>query len=229
MQTSLHRLFAPLKQILPARVWQVARSVATCILTPIRFSINTGHAKSSFLMRAVDKKGDPIPWYTYPAIDFLLLRDYRDKNILEFGSGQSTLWWAARAKFVLSLEEDPHWFAEISRRVPSNVEICQVPAGIEAIEKLVQSRRMKFDVIIIDGGPRRKLVALSFQYLAPRGVIILDNAEGYGFYEEIKGRECRRIDFFGFAPGVVLRHCTSMAFVDDCFLVSPEIPIPEIN
>ena len=88
---------------------------------------------------------------------------------------------------------------------------------------------MKFDVIIIDGGPRRKLVALSFQYLAPRGVIILDNAEGYGFYEEIKGRECRRIDFFGFAPGVVLRHCTSMAFVDDCFLVSPEIPIPEIN
>jgi predicted O-methyltransferase YrrM len=180
-------------------------------------------------MRAVDKKGDPIPWYTYPAIDFLLLRNYRDKNILEFGSGQSTLWWGARAKFVLSLEEDPHWFAEISRRVPSNVEICQVPAGIEAIEKLVQSRRMKFDVIIIDGGPRRKLVALSFQFLAPRGVIILDNAEGYGFYEEIKGRECRRIDFFGFAPGVVLRHCTSMAFVDDCFLVSPEIPIPEIS
>jgi len=229
MQTTLHRLFAPLKQILPVRVWQLARSVATCILTPIRFSINTGHAKSSFLMRAVDKKGNPIPWYTYPAIDFLLSRDYRDKSILEFGSGQSTLWWAARAKFVLSLEEDPYWFAEISKRVPRNVEIYQVPGGVEAVEKLVQSLGMKFDVIIIDGGPRRKLVALSFQYLAPRGVIILDNAEGYGFYEEIRVRECRRIDFFGFAPGVVLRHCTSMAFVDDCFLLSPKIPISEIN
>ena len=180
-------------------------------------------------MRAVDKKGDPIPWYTYPAIDFLSQRDYRDKSILEFGSGQSTLWWAARAKFVLSMEEDPRWFTETSARVPSNVEIYQVAPEIEDIEKLVQSRGIKFDVIIIDGGPRRKLVALSFKYLAPQGVIILDNAEGYGFYEEIKSRECRRIDFFGFAPGVVLRHCTSMAFVNDCFLLSPEILIPEIS
>jgi hypothetical protein len=229
MQTSLQRWFAPVKQILPVRVWQLARSVATCILAPIRFSINAGHAKSSFLMRAVDKKGDPIPWYTYPAIDFLAQRDYRDKSILEFGSGQSTLWWAARAKFVLSMEEDPHWFTETSARVPSNVEIYHVAAEIEDIEKLVQSRGIKFDVIIIDGGPRRKLVALSFKYLAPQGVIILDNAEGYGFYEEIKSRECRRIDFFGFAPGVVLRHCTSMAFVNDCFLLSPEISIPEIS
>jgi predicted O-methyltransferase YrrM len=180
-------------------------------------------------MRAVDKKGDPIPWYTYPAIDFLLHRNYRDKSILEFGCGQSTLWWAARAKFVLSIEEDAHWFAEISARVPRNVELCQVPAQIEIVEKLLQSRGAKFDVIIIDGGHRRKLVELSFRYLAPRGVIILDNAEGYGFYEEIKSMECRRIDFFGFAPGVVLRHCTSMAFVGDCFLLSPEIPIPEVN
>jgi hypothetical protein len=229
MRSSLHRWFAPLKQILPARVWQPVRSVATCILTPIRFSINTGHAKSSFLMRAVDKKGDPIPWYTYPAIEFLLQRDYRDKRILEFGSGQSTLWWAARSKFVLSIEEDPQWFAEVSARVPSNVDLCQVPATIEVIDKLVQSRGLKFDVIIIDGGPRRKLVELAFQYLAPRGVIILDNAEGYGFYEEMKGRGCRRIDFVGFAPGVVLQHCTSMAFVNDCFVLSPEIPIPEIT
>ena len=72
-------------------------------------------------MRAVDKKGDPIPWYTYPAIDFLLLRDYRDKNILEFGSGQSTLWWAARAKFVLSLEEDPH---SVRRNIEASTKQC---------------------------------------------------------------------------------------------------------
>ncbi len=59
--------------------------------------------------------------------------------------------------------------------------------------------------------------------------MILDNSEGYGFYDEIKARNCRRIDFFGFAPGVSLRHCTSVVFVGDCFLLRPDIPIPLIE
>ena len=46
---------------------------------------------------------------------------------------------------------------------------------------------------------------------------------------EIKDRNCRRIDFFGFAPGVSLRHCTSIVFVGDCFLLRPDIPIPVIE
>src|SRR5437588_4831670 len=103
MKTRLHRFFAVLKRVMPRRLWQPIRSIATCVLTPIRFSINTGHAKSSFLMRAVDKNGEPIPSYTYPAIDFLFQRNFEDKLILEFGSGQSTLWWASRAKFVISI------------------------------------------------------------------------------------------------------------------------------
>ena len=60
----------------------------------------------------------------------------------------------------------------------------------------------KFDVIVVDGHLRQEVAALAFDYLAPLGAIVLDNAEGYGFYAEIKGRPCRRIDFFGFAPGL---------------------------
>jgi hypothetical protein len=74
-----------------------------------------------------------------------------------------------------------------------------------------------FDVIVVDGLLRRELTALAFEYLAPGGAIILDNSDGYGYYDETKARECRRIDFFGFAPGVSLRQCTSILFVGDCF------------
>ena len=76
---------------------------------------------------------------------------------------------------------------------------------------------------------QQNLVSLAFECLAPGGAIILDNADGYGFYEETKDRNCRRVDFFGFAPGVSLRHCTSVVYVGDCFLFRPDIPIPKLE
>jgi hypothetical protein len=86
-----------------------------------------------------------------------------------------------------------------------------------------------FDVIVVDGHLRQEVTALAFDYLEPDGAMILDNSEGYGFYEAIKDRNCRRVDFFGFAPGVSLRHCTSIVFLKDCFLLNPKIPIPVIE
>src|SRR5262245_7749378 len=229
MSSRLHRWFAYAKRGLPRPVWQSIRSVATCILAPIRFSISTGHGRSSFLMRAVDRKGRPIPWYTYPAIEFLFQRNYDDKSVLEFGSGQSTLWWASRAKSVLSIEEDPDWFTRMWPQVPGNVELRCIGPNISIIEDFLKSRGAKFDVIVVDGNLRRQVAALSFQYLLPGGALILDNSEGYGFYEEIRHRPCRKIDFFGFAPGVMQRHCTSIVVVDDCFLLAPDVPIPDLN
>ena len=180
-------------------------------------------------MRAVDRKGKPIPWYTYPAIDFLYQRNYEGKSVLEFGSGQSTLWWASRAKSVLSIEEDPDWFTRMWTQVPGNVELQCIGTNISTIESFLKSRGAKFDVIVVDGNLRREVAALSFPYLLPGGALILDNSEGYGFYDEIRHRSCRKIDFFGFAPGVMLRHCTSIVFVDDCFLLAPDVPIPDLN
>jgi hypothetical protein len=229
VKSNLHRWFAYVKRGLPRPVWEPIRSVATCILAPIRFSISTGHGKSSFLMRAVDRKGEPVPWYTYPAIDFLFQRNYEEKTVLEFGSGQSTLWWASRAKFVLSIEEDCDWFVRMRRQVPSNVDLQRISPDISLIEDFLKSRSTKFDIIVVDGNLRRQVAALSFEYLLPGGALILDNSEGYGFYEEIRSRPCRKIDFFGFAPGVMLRHCTSIVFVDDCFLLAADIPIPDLN
>jgi predicted O-methyltransferase YrrM len=229
MQGKLHDWSGLLKRILPKLVWEPIRSLATCILAPIRFSVGTGHAKSSFLMQAVDRNGNPIPWYTYPAIDFLAQRNYQTKSVLEFGSGQSTFWWASRAKFVLSIEENVDWFSRIRSQVPSNVEMHHIIPDILKLEQFMRSRNTKFDVIIVDGNLRRQATALSFEYLKPGGALILDNADGFGLYDEIRTRDCKRIDFYGFAPGVVLRHCTSIVFVEDCFLLAADVPIPDLN
>jgi hypothetical protein len=68
---------------------------------------------------------------------------------------------------------------------------------------------------------------MAFEYVAENGAIILDDAEHYGFLKNIGSRNCQRVDFFGFAPGVSLQHCTSFVFFKECFLFAPDIPIPK--
>lgn len=64
-----------------------------------------------------------IPWYTYPAIEFLENKIDKNWKIFEFGSGQSTLWWAERVTEVISLESDQNWFSYIQGNMPSNVSL----------------------------------------------------------------------------------------------------------
>jgi hypothetical protein len=233
--TGIQRCFAPIKRVLPKAAWQPLRAFATAAITPIRFSRRSGHWKSSIATLAVDAYGAPIPWYTYPAIDFLTQRTFEGKHILEFGGGRSTLWWSVRAESVLTVEEDLNWYNRLRTQVGSNVRLHHIPVDhvtrtVEPIRRVLDTNDVHaFDIIIIDGHLRRELAALSFSYLAQGGALILDDAEGYGFYEEIKRQDCQRVDFFGFAPGVSLRRCTSVVFVGDCFLLKPDIPIPVIE
>lgn len=233
--TALATIFAPIKRMLPSAIWSPVRAVATGVITPFRFSEATGHWKSSLRQNACSATEAPIPWYTYPAIDFLKQRSFEKRNILEFGGGQSTLWWSAHAQSVLTIEEDAKWFAHLRQNVGNNVSVHHVPIDhatrtILPIKRLIDANPIsKFDIIVIDGHLRRELLSIAFDYLAPEGAIILDDAEGYGFYDEIKARNCRKIDFYGFVPGVSLRHCTSIVFVEDCFLIKPDIPILEIE
>ena len=60
----------------------------------------------------IDKDGNPIPWYTYPAIEYLSQFDYSQKEIFEFGCGYSSMFWANRAKKVTSIEDNINWFSK---------------------------------------------------------------------------------------------------------------------
>ncbi len=215
---------------LPAVLWNVVRAAMTALATPLRFSAKTGHFRSSFAGAAVTANGRPLPWYTYPAIDFLTPRDFSGRSVLEFGGGQSTLWWQERARSVLTFESDPEWETRIAARRQPNLELHHMAIELPDEDCLAEiARRLggrKFDVIVLDGHLRRELVAVAFDHLAPGGAIVLDDAEGYDVQGEIHWRDCRRIDFFGFAPGVALRHCTSLVYAGDCFLLRPDARMP---
>jgi hypothetical protein len=53
-----------------------------------------GHLNSVSKKRSIDAKGEPIPWYTYPAIEYIKQLDFSDKSVFEYGAGNSTVLWS---------------------------------------------------------------------------------------------------------------------------------------
>lgn len=157
MTTWIQIAFKPFKALLPRPVWGVIRTTCTAFLTPAYFSWRSGHFKSSFKKRAVSRSNKPLPWYSYPSIDFLRGRSYADKDVLEFGAGQSTLWWAERARSVLSFEGNLEWYGELKTKIPSNVELQLVAvetltACSDDVRRILSARQeSKFDIVVIDG------------------------------------------------------------------------------
>jgi hypothetical protein len=231
-QTIIQKIFEPLKQYLPTPISNLIRSFFTATLTPILFSYRTGHFRSSWKMLSVSRIGEPVPWYTYPCIDFLKYRDFSGKTVLEFGGGQSSLWWSQRAKSVVTLEGNRLWHEKIEAQMPCNVNLflVSVENPSECVKSVLQVLQgyVEFDVIIIDGLFRAEMIAIAQAFVAKDGAIICDNAEGYGFYEGFRETGMSRVDFFGNAPGVLLPHCTSLFFKERCFLLFSENAIPAI-
>ncbi len=234
--TIFHKIYNVIKRITPSILHKFLRSFFTAVFTPIRFSIKKGHFKSSIQVKAVDRFGEPIPWYTYPCVDFLKFRMLKNVNILEFGAGQSTLWWGKNASTVISFEGNKEWYNYLKNRMPANVSLFlpndnnpeSCISDINAI--LSEKRGIKFDIVIIDGLWRAELIDIAKKFLTPNGAIICDNSEGYGFYDGFKDdNQFQKVDFYGYAAGCILQSCTTIYFRADCILFKSDVPTLNIE
>ena len=239
--TTNPRLAERLQEALPLSVYIFLRNLAAAILTPILFSKRTGHFRSSLRARSVDRQGNPIPWYTYPAFDFLAGKDYANKRVLEFGAGHSTLWWMQRAAEVVGIEGSEAWVGILQTRVAKNVTLHLMRTANDDLRPLLKGRQ--FDLIVIDGpdgtGCNRAQAAqfiIDLNLLAPGGAVIFDDSEG-SF--DTPGNEWQRsaeninyfrqngfqrVDFFGYAPAQLQWRCTSIFFKQPCFLFEGKEP-----
>lgn len=151
---------------------------------------------------AIDAKGNPIPWYTYPAIEYLNSFDFSQCNVFEFGSGNSSLYWSSRSKSVFSVEDNKDWFEMVNNGKNSNHNLVYCAEESEYVAALANQGR-KFDIIIIDGNHRLKCTSEAINALDSDGLILLDNSD------RIIEKECGRLlrsngyiqmDFSGFGP-----------------------------
>jgi len=215
------------KKILPYTIFNFFRRILTAILTPVLFSFNSGHFLSSIQSKAVDKKNKPIPWYTYSCIDFLHTINFKDKKILEFGSGQSSIWWSSLTNEVHSLEDNEHYLNKIIKLEIKNLKIFKCDTYLNDFEKL-ELNKGSYDVIIVDGFDRYLSFKKSLDLVSKKGIFIFDNSEGYHdprdnydshpILKMMNENGYQRTDFYGYAPGVIKKHCTSIFHKSDSFI-----------
>lgn len=164
----------------------------------------------------VDKNGDALPWYTYAAIDFLGDRINGGMAVFEYGSGNSTIWWATRVSRVVSCEHDEQWFAKVKLKLPDNVtyrHINLAPQG-DYSDAILQHDK-EFDVIVIDGRDRVSCAKNSLCALNDGGVIIWDNSDRDEYqagYEFLSDNGFKRLNFSGFGPINTYGWCTSVFY-----------------
>ncbi|HVE60483.1 MAG TPA: hypothetical protein VNA26_01600 [Chitinophagaceae bacterium] len=171
-----------------------------------------GWIKSKREGKCVDREGNPIPWITYPAIDFLSQLDCSERSVFEYGSGFSTLFWASRAKNVVAVESDLKWYNKIKSEVPSNCEILFSSDDLAEYSNQI-SNYGKFDVITIDGlaitRPSCSIMALL--HIKESGFIILDNSDTcLNSAYILRSAGLIQVDFTGFAPLDSHAHTTSI-------------------
>ncbi len=155
----------------------------------------------------VDRDGNPIPWYTYPAIEYLSQFDYAEKTIFEFGCGYSSLFWARRAKRVVSIEDNPKWFDKWRGEFNEpNLEVKWRDEG-EGYYNAIFEEGQKYDVIVVDGKRRADCARCAVQAMTDDGMIILDDSDRINTSQEYKdavaalrAANLLQVDFYGFCP-----------------------------
>jgi hypothetical protein len=159
-----------------------------------------GHARTREVKLPVAADGSPLPWYTYPAIEFFNQLRPDGLRIFEYGSGNSSLYWANKGAKVWSVEHDTGWH-ETMRQRASALQDLLLRETPETYAAAIETVGGEFDIIVIDGAWRNESAAKALPRLKAGGMLILDNSDWYTDVSQfLKSRGFFQIDFSGFGP-----------------------------
>lgn len=162
--------------------------------------------------KPIDKDGEELPLYTYPAIEYLSQFDFSGKRIFEFGAGGSTIFWMKRAQEVISVENNLEWIDKLSSRLSDNAKILAAE-GTDFPRKISELDGV-FDVIVVDSaGFRYDCAVEAIEKLATGGIIILDNSDWhFNTAAMLKDSGLLQVDMTGFKPCYSHTSTTSIFF-----------------
>ena len=115
------------------------------------------------------------PWLTQEA-NKILERDLKSNfNVLEYGSGRSTVFFAKRCHKVYSIENNESWYRRVlellEKNELKNAELSLLE-GEDYYNKVKEFDDEFFDIILIDGVYRAECVVNSLPKVKKNGTII---------------------------------------------------------
>jgi len=180
-------------------------------LIKTQFTKNKIGWKKSFLDSfSQDEFANPLPWMTYPFIEFISQKLRMDHEIFEFGFGSSTLFFAQKVKKVTVIEDDELWAKAMQIKLLQlnikNIEIILMPDALTNFmyQSYVSGLHKKFDFIFVDSLKRFECVKNSYNFLKEGGALILDDSERKSYkkiFEFMAKQGFAQQDFWGIAPG----------------------------
>ncbi len=178
---------------------------------------DNGWFRSYHTKRSVDAQGNPLPWYTYPFISFITPRIGSHFQVFEYGSGNSTKWYARQVKQITAVEHDSEWIKIVRPELPANALLLDRELGAPYVEAAAEAGA-QYHIIVVDGRKRVQCTLFASQYLSADGVLILDNSEREIYSEArdfMKKQGFKYLDFYGMTPIVSLESCTSVFYRPD--------------
>lgn len=153
---------------------------------------------------SVDAEGNPIPWFTYPATEFLTRRIHPEMKVFEYGCGASTLWWSKKVNEIVAVEHVEDWYNKIAPLVPENVSLHYINLEYKGIySKKIKEYNNRFDVVVLDGRDRINCAMNSLTALKEDGIIVWDNSDRQKYeagYHFLYKNGFRKIEFVGLVP-----------------------------
>lgn len=179
-------------------------------------------------LRSLSPKSSPLadarPWLTFRAIRWLASNIDSAMRVFEYGSGGSTLFFASRARELVSVEHDPAWHARTSEALDAwGVRNCTYLLRPPAPQKHVRFASSdpayegldfadyvsaidgypdgSFDLVSVDGRARTACVLAALSKIKPEGLILLDNSDRRYYHAATQAlMPYERLDFPGIAP-----------------------------
>jgi hypothetical protein len=158
-----------------------------CFLILLRLYINrasyfhiTGFWQTAKTGKPVNCVGEPIPFVNFSFLDFLKNRLSNKFVVFEYGSGNSTIYYANKVKNIVSVEHDNSWIKYLQSKLPKNSQVIYADQGDiknYCYKSIRKKPSIKFNIVIIDGRNRVECVKACIPMLKRDGVIILDDSE----------------------------------------------------
>lgn len=214
----------PIWKRISFRLWGFPRTARELKAASVLFGVlrHQGWMESVRRMHSVTADGTPVPWFTYPAIFWLMNCLCGEENVFEYGSGNSTLWLSRHCANVVTVEHVPQYASTLRPLLPENAELLCIPcsgtevtapAGDSYVDAIESSNGGPFDMVIVDGVARNSCVEKSLDHLSEHGLILLDNSDRR-IYEDafhlLEEERFARLDFTGPVPGATSFSCTSI-------------------
>jgi len=165
-----------LKSIFPKTTLQI-RAFKLLIWNKNSFLWKSGWMKSVERVAPINANEEPIPWMNYSFIKFLTPRIKKDFHLFEYGSGNSTFYFAKLVSQIVSVEHDSGWFDLVKSNLPSNATLLYKEKDLNGnYSKTAVETGKKFHIIVVDAIDRMNCLFNSVDALREDGILILDDS-----------------------------------------------------